>query len=119
MRAIKDRLYKREDVVTVWFNAWRYERESHLIVPLLDVLRESLDERAAMQSEEQAGRTRLAAKAIASAGKAVLAGVTLSAHIVGVDAAIDIGKVMDGLGATAVLSMLRNRCLSTMRGSSC
>lgn len=81
----------------MWFNAWRYEREPHLIVPLLDVLRESLDERAAVQSEEQAGRTRLAAKAIARAGKAVLAGVTLRANIVGVGADVDFGKVMDGL----------------------
>jgi energy-coupling factor transporter ATP-binding protein EcfA2 len=97
MRAIRERLRKREDVVTVWFNAWRYEREPHLVVPLLDVLRESLDERAAVQSEEQASRTRLAAKAIARAGKALLTGVTLSAHVVGVEAQLDLGRVMDGL----------------------
>ena len=32
MRAISEKLRGREDVVTVWFNAWRYEREPHLIV---------------------------------------------------------------------------------------
>lgn len=57
MRAIKDKLSGRSDVVTIWFNAWRYEREPHLIVPLLDVLRETLEERATAQPEEQAGRT--------------------------------------------------------------
>lgn len=97
MRAINDRLSRREDVVTVWFNAWRYEREPHLIVPLLDVLRESLEERAAVQPEGQAGRTGLAAKAIARAGRALLTGVTLSAQIVGVGAQLDLGKVMNGL----------------------
>ena len=31
-------------IVTVWFNPWRYEREEHLIVPMLDTLREALVE---------------------------------------------------------------------------
>ena len=97
MRAIKDKLSGRSDVVTIWFNAWRYEREPHLIVPLLDVLRETLEERATAQPEEQAGRTRLAARTIARAGKALLTGVTLSAQVVGVGAQIDLSKVMEGL----------------------
>jgi hypothetical protein len=97
MRAISEKLRGREDVVTVWFNAWRYEREPHLIVPLLDVLRESLDECAKMQPAEQAGRTREAAKAVARAGKALLAGVTLSASLVGVKAQLDLSKMMDKL----------------------
>ena len=42
MRAIQHSLEDDQTVVTLWFNAWRYEREPHLIVPLLDTLREEL-----------------------------------------------------------------------------
>jgi hypothetical protein len=42
MRAIRRELKADDTVVTLWFNAWRYEREEHLIVPLLDTLREAL-----------------------------------------------------------------------------
>ena len=44
MRAVWRRFDKRPDVVRVWFNPWRYEREEHLIVPMLDLLREALVE---------------------------------------------------------------------------
>ncbi|WP_186316090.1 KAP family P-loop NTPase fold protein [Catellatospora sichuanensis] len=37
----------REDTLKVAFNAWRYEREHHLIVPLLDTIRGELVEYAA------------------------------------------------------------------------
>jgi KAP family P-loop domain len=42
MQAIHSRISCRDDVIPVWFNAWRYEREDTMIVPLLDVLREAL-----------------------------------------------------------------------------
>lgn len=42
MRAIESDLKSHDEVVNVWFNAWRYEREEHLIVPLLDTIREEL-----------------------------------------------------------------------------
>lgn len=42
MRAIETRVSRSDDMLPVWFNAWRYEREEHLVVPLLDNLRESL-----------------------------------------------------------------------------
>jgi hypothetical protein len=35
MRMIQDHLAKENNVVTVWFNAWRYEKEEHPIVPLV------------------------------------------------------------------------------------
>ena len=41
MQAIKSRLNPKNCAV-VWFSAWRYEKEQHLIVPLLDVVREGL-----------------------------------------------------------------------------
>jgi hypothetical protein len=46
MRAIKDRL-STDDILTVDFNAWRFEREPQLLVPLLDTIRGALAVRAA------------------------------------------------------------------------
>jgi predicted KAP-like P-loop ATPase len=41
MRAIEDKLDSSR-AVSVQFSAWRYEKEEHLIVPLLDTIREAL-----------------------------------------------------------------------------
>src|SRR3954463_2792873 len=41
MQAIEDRL-DNDRIVPVRFSAWRYEKEEHLIVPLLDTVREAL-----------------------------------------------------------------------------
>jgi ABC-type dipeptide/oligopeptide/nickel transport system ATPase component len=41
MNAIEDQLDK-DQIITAQFNAWRYEKEQDLIVPLLDVIREAL-----------------------------------------------------------------------------
>jgi len=65
-------------VVPVWFNAWRYEREEHMIVPLLDTVRDALDEWARKQPE-QAPVRRTAMRAAATAGRAaraIFAGAT-------------------------------------------
>jgi tRNA A37 threonylcarbamoyladenosine biosynthesis protein TsaE len=56
MRQIERQLGDDDSVVTAWFTAWRYEKEPHLIVPLIDVLREALDERAASEPEEGVAR---------------------------------------------------------------
>ena len=102
MRSIQAELDKgpRDDIVTVWFTAWRYEKEPHLIVPLLDVLREELERRAVADptvtepAESAAGR---AAKAVARAGRAFLAGVTLSTTTPGVKASWDPSKTIEAL----------------------
>ena len=41
MQAVRRRL-EAMTACTVWFNAWRYEKDPHLIVPLLDVLQDAL-----------------------------------------------------------------------------
>src|SRR5689334_10365787 len=57
MNAIRDDLAEQSevsrDVNLVEFNAWRYERESHLMVPLLDTIRAALEdwEQAEVRSE--------------------------------------------------------------------
>jgi hypothetical protein len=71
MEAVRGRLATDERVVTVWFSAWRYEKDPNLIVPLLDVLRDELRARDAPWA-------RSAAIAVGRASRALLAGVTLS-----------------------------------------
>jgi hypothetical protein len=98
MRAIHRQLESDPDVSCVWFNAWRYEREEHLIVPLLDSLREELAKVAAAEPDPQRQeKARAAAAMIARAAKAIVAGVTLKASlpVVGVGLELDPAKVMD------------------------
>ena len=97
MRAIRRELETDPDVSCVWFNAWRYEREEHLIVPLLDSLREELARVAATEvDEERKARARAAAAMIARAAKAIVAGATLKATLplVGAGLELDPAKVI-------------------------
>lgn len=99
MRHIYSLIETDPGIVPVWFNAWRYEREQHLIVPMLDVLRESL--------QIWAGKTRRiktakdtahqAAATMARAGRALLAGFKASGSVLGVDIDLDPGKILDSL----------------------
>ena len=43
MRMIKDNLDTDSDVITVWFNAWKYEKEEHPIVPLIATIVHQLE----------------------------------------------------------------------------
>lgn len=43
MRLIERRLASNDDVVTVWFNAWRYQQEEHPIVPLVGTIVQALE----------------------------------------------------------------------------
>jgi predicted KAP-like P-loop ATPase len=45
MRLIESNLKGREDIITVWFNAWRYEQEEHPIVPLVGTIVRALQQR--------------------------------------------------------------------------
>ena len=99
----------RPDVVTVWFNAWRYEREPHLIVPMLDTLREALVEWAANRAQaEGASSARKAATKVGRAARALLAGFSLTARLplglADFEASFDPQKVMQRLGPDAELA---------------
>ncbi|MFK0248180.1 P-loop NTPase fold protein [Amycolatopsis azurea] len=48
MRLIERKLVDGEDVVTVWFNAWRYEQEEHPIVPLVGTIVQALEQHQTM-----------------------------------------------------------------------
>ena len=54
MGAIKSALLPTEGILTVDFNAWRFEREPQLLVPLLDTIRGALAERAALAEQSRA-----------------------------------------------------------------
>jgi len=77
-----------EDSIPIWFNAWRYEREAHLIVPLLDTIRAALvkwvkDERREDVSEELKTRALAAASTASRAARAILAGLSFKARVPG------------------------------------
>jgi KAP family P-loop domain len=76
IRAIERELAKDRSVVTVEFTAWQYERESDLIVALLDRLREELSAERARTSEERA-RAQRAAETVGRAAKALVAATKL------------------------------------------
>jgi hypothetical protein len=75
MRAIDDELDSTR-VVSVEFTAWRYEKEEHLIVPLLDTIREAL----VTWSDEHRIEAETAKRTAATIGKvtrSILAGVSI------------------------------------------
>jgi hypothetical protein len=95
MEAIERKLDKSRCAV-VWFSAWRYEKEQHLIVPLLDTVREGIVRWADANTDNNA--TQTAKKVAATVGKAVaslLAGFTLKAGIPGgPEISYDINKTL-------------------------
>jgi hypothetical protein len=52
-------------VVSVEFNAWRYEREPQLLIPLLDTVRSALVEWAAGKDADTRERVHTAARKVA------------------------------------------------------
>jgi hypothetical protein len=88
MDAIRTRLEPNPTILTVEFNAWRYEREHHLVGPLLDVLREELEmwvkEQEKQQiAEDQLATVRRAVRKLRRVARAFLSGVTVSAGVPG------------------------------------
>lgn len=81
MEAIEGRL-DQENVIPVRFSAWRYEKEEHLIVPLLDTLREAL----VAWSEAHVTLKDQAAKAASTIGKvmhSILSGLSFKLGLPG------------------------------------
>src|SRR5215207_5703044 len=93
MQAIEAQLNK-DLVIPVRFSAWRYEKEEHLIIPLLDELRESL----LAWSERHADAGDSARKTAVTVGKvmrSLLAGLSLKAGVPGViEATLDANQML-------------------------
>lgn len=88
MGAIKAHLRLRDPdghrIIPVDFNAWRYEREEHLIVPMLDTLREAI--LAWSREEEHKGGAQSARTTAATIGRAIrsiVAGLSMSMGVPG------------------------------------
>jgi polyhydroxyalkanoate synthesis regulator phasin len=97
MGAIERELEKNGDVIPVWFNAWRYEREEHLIVPLLDTLREGLATWADTTARSGGDRTqaRQAAATVGRAARALFAGLTFRANVGVAAVELDPTRIME------------------------
>jgi hypothetical protein len=97
MEAI-DRRLNRRDCAVVWFSAWRYEKELHLIVPLLDVIREGLvnwldANTGAAEAVRQS--TKSVAGTIGKVIESLLTGFSLKAGVPGVlEVSYDANKVL-------------------------
>lgn len=59
-------------VATVWFNAWRYEREQHPIIPLISVMVQAVQAQKTFLENLEAGGEQLV-----SAFKAIAAGISV------------------------------------------
>ena len=89
-----------DSTVAVEFNAWRFEREPHLLIPLLDTVRESLVDWAKARPNAPRERVRDAARRIGRVVRAFAAGASGE---VGVPGAIklkyDVGAALEELDA--------------------
>lgn len=98
MQAIKRELD--DHTVRVWFNAWRYEKEEHLIVPLLDVLRDELvswaDEKGPDVERSKTARDQAmkAAAAVGKATKSLVAGLSVKVKLPVVEVGLDADKAL-------------------------
>ena len=62
LRMVQKNLSREDDVVVVWFNAWRYEREDHPIIPLIaTIIRELEQHERFLKKLGARGRTLLKA----------------------------------------------------------
>ncbi|WP_430501296.1 KAP family P-loop NTPase fold protein [Micromonospora trifolii] len=59
MRLIERRLDDDPNVVTVWFNAWRYEQEEHPIIPLVGTIVQALEQHQGIAATFGAAGKRL------------------------------------------------------------
>jgi hypothetical protein len=94
MKAIKRELEGTE-AIPVEFSAWRYEREEHLIIPLLDAVRATL----VRVSERDGGRDPVARRTAATVGKvlrSMAAGFSFNAGVPGaMSATFDANKALE------------------------
>lgn len=75
MRLMKKEMEKEKGAAAVWFNAWRYEKEEHLIVPLVATINKELEKR------DWPIKLRDGAKGIGSALLAIAYGISVKGKI--------------------------------------
>jgi hypothetical protein len=83
-------------VVSVEFNAWRYEREPQLLIPLLDTVRGALVEWSAQKDAETRERVRAAARKVGRIIRGLAAGLSGEVGLPGaMKVSYDVGKSID------------------------
>jgi len=102
MEEIKRGFDQHPEVAVVEFNAWRYEREPHLVVPLLDTVRATFAARAAAttdvgERERVQGLARRIGRVVRGLARATSVDVGLPGATVGVD----VGKALDEILGSA------------------
>lgn len=104
MNSIRDALPK-DEIVAVEFNAWRFEREPQLLIPLLDTIRAALIEWSSRDTPTQAGtakreKMRSIAARIGRVVRALATGLSADVGLPGaVTAHYDVGAALDALSA--------------------
>jgi KAP family P-loop domain/TIR domain len=77
MRLVEHELSSHENVVTVWFNAWRYEQEEHPVVPLVGSIVRELEQ----EQRRRSSRVGKSSKALIKALKALAYGVSVTPSV--------------------------------------
>ena len=97
MQAIQRRLPS-DSAVVVEFNAWRFEREPHLLVPLIDTVQTALTTWSGTRDTTTKERVRGITTRIANVVRALAAGLSGQVGIPGaVTIAYDVGNAIDAL----------------------
>ncbi len=78
MRLIKDVVEAEETAAAVWFNAWQYEKEEHLIVPLTATINKQLEKRL---EEKWTGPIAEGAKSVRDALRAIAYGFSVKGKV--------------------------------------
>jgi hypothetical protein len=87
-----------ERAIVVQFNAWRYEREPHLVLPLLDTIRESLSTWAARCPTPDKEKVESIAGRVGKVVRAFASGLSAEVGVPGaVTLTFDVEKALDTL----------------------
>ena len=79
MRLIQQEVDRDKAAVAVWFNAWQYEKEEHLIVPLTATINKQLQEQGG--EKKWSGAMAKGAKAVQNALRAIAYGFSIKGKV--------------------------------------
>ncbi|MFH1740826.1 MAG: P-loop NTPase fold protein [bacterium] len=77
MRLIQEKVDDKPEAVAVWFNSWQYEKEEHLIVPLVATIKKQLERKSTTLSEE----LKEGAKSMINALRAIAYGFSIKGKV--------------------------------------
>ncbi len=104
MQAIRDALAAEQGLVVADFNAWRFEREPQLLIPLLDTIRAALVRGADAVGDSKEGKEKIRSIAVrvGSVVRALATGLTAQLGLPGaVTVSYDVGAALAALSSPA------------------